>query len=329
MDKDSKTFSTSESESESAQVQVKILLLGSSQSGKSTILKQFGISDSHSEFKIVILSNTVHAMQKVLERMSELGINVNPRNERFRDIILRISYEMRSLPQEVSYAIKMLSLDPSVRKAISRFPHFELSDSAEYFFHSIERLAAENYVPTTEDTLRLRVKTVGIYETKVDFDGQTLMICDTGGELCERKKWIHCFPGTTAVFFLVALNDYQKIMTENESVNRMKDNLELWHSLLKAKERNMLASATFILLFNKLDLFLSDFRLEAFSEIFPNYISWKKRSTELFPSSTEAHKALAFLRLQFLGDVHGELQVYSYELSATDTDQFRGKHFHA
>ncbi|KAF7368120.1 Kinase-like protein [Mycena sanguinolenta] len=310
---------------QSEQVPVKILLLGSSQSGKSTLLKQFGISGVHDEFKSIIFSNTVEAMRKVLERMPQLDITVNPRNDTSRALILRIPgmAEMESLSREVSQAIKRLSLDPGVRKTISSFGDFELSDSAEYFFDSIERLAAENYVPTTEDILRLRVKTTGIYERKVDFDGQTLIICDTGGERCERRKWIHCFSGTTAVFFLVALNDYQKSLTEDESINRMRDNLVLWRSMLDAKKRGSFASATFILLFNKLDLFFRDFQVEPFSEIFPDYITWKMTSAELFAGSAEALKALAFLRLQFLGNVHGELGVYSYELSATDAREFR------
>jgi guanine nucleotide-binding protein subunit alpha len=152
--------------------------------------------------------------------MPQLDISADPRNERYRSIICSTPavYEMESLSHGISHAIKMLYQDPGVRKAISQFSEFELSDSAEYFFNSIERLAAENYVPTTEDILRLRVKTAGVYNQEVDFDGQTLIICDTGGERCERRKWVHCFPGTTAVFFLVALNDYQKVLDEDGSV---------------------------------------------------------------------------------------------------------------
>ncbi|KAJ7126087.1 guanine nucleotide binding protein alpha subunit [Mycena epipterygia] len=210
---------------------VKILLLGSGQSGKgSTILKQFGISDAHHEFTTRIFSNTVEAMRTILEMMPQLDIAADPQNDCYHAIICATPTmeEMESLSREISYAIKMLSQDPGVRKAISRFSEFELSDSAEYFFDSIERLAAENYVPTTEDILRLRVKTIGVYPKKVKFDGQTLLICDTGGERCERKKWVHCFPGTTAVFFLVALNDYQKFLEEDESTNRMDENFALW-----------------------------------------------------------------------------------------------------
>ncbi|KAJ7126092.1 guanine nucleotide binding protein, alpha subunit, partial [Mycena epipterygia] len=258
---------------ESMQVPVKILLLGSGQSGKSTILKQFGISDTPYEFKSRILSNTVEAMRTILEMMLQLDIAAHPQNDYNRYIICGTPrmQEMQSLSREISHAIKMLSQDPGVRKAISRFSKFELSDSAEYFFDSIERLAAENYVPTTEDILRLRVKTIGVYREEVEFDGQTLLICDTGGECCERKKWVHCFPGTTAVFFLVALNDYQKVLEEDESTNRMDENFALWRDIINTKHGS-LKSAKFILLFNKLDLFVRDFQVESFSAFFPDYI---------------------------------------------------------
>ncbi|KAJ7301083.1 G-protein alpha subunit-domain-containing protein [Mycena albidolilacea] len=220
------------------------------------------------------------------------------------------SGKVRHFLREISHAIKMLSQDPGVREAISRFSEFQLSDSAEYFFNSIERLAAENYIPTTEDILHLRVKTTGVYQKEVEFDGQTLIIRDTSGERCERKKWVHCFPGTTAVFFLVALNDYQNVVA---LPHRMNNNFELWPTVINSKQ---LKSAKFILLFNKLDLFICDFQVETFSAFFPDYISWKT-SAELFTGGNEVLKALAFLRLKFLGEVH------TYEVSATDTDQFR------
>ncbi|KAJ6577987.1 guanine nucleotide binding protein, alpha subunit, partial [Mycena capillaripes] len=254
---------------------------------------------------------------------TQLNIAVDPWNDCHRDLICTIPamIEADSLPRKISHAIKMLSQDPGVRKAISRSSEFQLLDSAEYFFDSIERLEAKDYVPTTEDILRLRVKTTGIYQKDVEFDEQTLTICDTGGERAERRKWIHCFPGTTAVFFLVALNDYQKVLEEAEGVNRMSESLTLWSAIINATR-----GPPKILLFNKLDLFLRDFQVDTFSAYFPDYISWKT-STKLFTGSDEALQALEFLRLKFLREVDSEREVYTYELSATDTDQFRGKHF--
>ncbi|KAJ7193446.1 G-protein alpha subunit [Mycena pura] len=295
---------------------VKILLLGSGQSGKSTILKQFEISDVRSEFKSSIFSNVVAAMRTILKMMPELDIGLDFRNDRYREIILGTETmgEIDSLSRGVSRAIKMLCQDPGAQKAISYFSRHELSNSAEYFLYSIERLAAENYVPTTEDILLLRVKTTGIYQKEVEFDGQTLIVCDTGGERSERKKWVHGFPGTTAVFFLVALNDYQGTLEENEE-NRMDESFALWRDIVK---HDSLKSAKFILLFNKLDLFVRHFEVDTFSAVFPDY------ETPTIPGN-EALKALTYLRLKFLAQVHSEREVYTYEVSATDTDQFRCK----
>lgn len=36
---------------------------------------------------------------------------------------------------------------------------------------------------------------------------------DVGGQRSERKKWIHCFEGVTAIIFCVALSGYYNTRT--------------------------------------------------------------------------------------------------------------------
>lgn len=36
---------------------------------------------------------------------------------------------------------------------------------------------------------------------------------DVGGQRSERKKWIHCFEGVTAIIFCVALSGKKKKLT--------------------------------------------------------------------------------------------------------------------
>jgi len=43
----------------------------------------------------------------------------------------------------------------------------------------------------------------------------------TNASRSERKKWIHCFENVTALVFLVALSEYDQMLYEDESVNRM------------------------------------------------------------------------------------------------------------
>jgi len=43
---------------------------------------------------------------------------------------------------------------------------------------------------------------------------------DVGGQRSERKKWIHCFEGVTAIIFCVALSAYDLVLAEDEETVR-------------------------------------------------------------------------------------------------------------
>ena len=51
---------------------------------------------------------------------------------------------------------------------------------------------------------------------------------DVGGQRSERKKWIHCFEGVTAIIFCVALSDYDLVLAEDEEMVRK----SLFHTVL-------------------------------------------------------------------------------------------------
>jgi guanine nucleotide-binding protein G(i) subunit alpha len=92
-----------------------------------------------------------------------------------------------------------------------------------YYFNSIDRMSAPNYLPTDQDILRSRVKTTGITETTFKVGELTYKLFDVGGQRSrrsERKKWIHCFENVTALVFLVSLSEYDQMLYEDESVVR-------------------------------------------------------------------------------------------------------------
>ena len=43
-------------------------------------------------------------------------------------------------------------------------------------------------------------------------------LVDVGGQRSERKKWIHCFEGVTAIVFCVALSAYDLVLAEDEEM---------------------------------------------------------------------------------------------------------------
>jgi hypothetical protein len=77
------------------------------------------------------------------------------------------------------------------------------------------------YVPSRDDVLHTRLRTIGIREERYIIDGSVFEMYDVGGQRNERKKWIHVFDGVNAVIFVAALSEYDQWLVEDQKVNRM------------------------------------------------------------------------------------------------------------
>jgi guanine nucleotide-binding protein subunit alpha len=40
-------------------------------------------------------------------------------------------------------------------------------------------------------------------------------LVDVGGQRSERRKWIYCFADVSSVLFVVALNEYDQVLSED------------------------------------------------------------------------------------------------------------------
>jgi guanine nucleotide-binding protein G(o) subunit alpha len=75
----------------------------------------------------------------------------------------------------------------------------------------LDEIGQPNYLPSTQDILRTRVKTTGIVEINFSFKDLNFRVFDVGGQRSERKKWIHCFEDVTAIIFIVGLSEYDQV----------------------------------------------------------------------------------------------------------------------
>jgi dihydroxyacetone kinase DhaKLM complex PTS-EIIA-like component DhaM len=60
--------------------------------------------------------------------------------------------------------------------------------------------------------LHCRARTTGIVETAFQIKKDQFKLMDVGGQRNERKKWIHCFEGVTAVLFVAAISEYDQVI---------------------------------------------------------------------------------------------------------------------
>ncbi|GAW00685.1 guanine nucleotide binding protein alpha subunit [Lentinula edodes] len=303
-----------------AKNEIKMLLLGAGESGKSTVLKQMklihhgGYNDSERDsYKEIIFSNTIQSMRAILDAMPSLDLFLNPSNDARRATILSlpVQLEVDVMPRDVGDSIRGLWSDPAVKEAVKRSREFQLNDSAVYYFNSIDRMSGPGYMPSDQDILRSRVKTTGITETTFQVGELTYKLFDVGGQRSERKKWIHCFENVTALVFLVSLSEYDQMLYEDESVNRMQEALTLFDSICNSR---WFVKTSIILFLNKIDLFAEKLPRSPLGDYFPDYTGG---------NNYDAACEYLLRRFVSLNQSAATKQVYAHYTCATDTQQIK------
>jgi len=303
---------------ELASREVKLLLLGAGESGKSTIVKQMKIihetgysPEECQHYRPVVYSNTVQSLLAIISAMSKLRIDFADR-QRLEDA--RLFFEMSSqrneveLTYEIGQLMRRLWMDKGVQHCFSRSREYQLNDSAAYYLNALDRICSPHYVPTQQDVLRTRVKTTGIIETQFTFKGLKFKMFDVGGQRSERKKWIHCFEGVTAIIFCVALSGYDLVLAEDEEMNRMMESMKLFDSICNNK---WFVDTSIILFLNKKDLFAEKIRHSPLTVCFPEYKG---------PNTYEDTAAYIQMKFENLNKRKDQKEVYTHFTCATDTN---------
>ncbi|KAK6109571.1 GTP-binding regulatory protein alpha chain -starfish, putative [Brugia malayi] len=307
---------------ERASREVKLLLLGAGESGKSTIVKQMkiihetGYSDEERKaYKPVVYSNTIQSMMAIIRAMGQLKIDFSAdvRNEDARQFfMLAQSCDEGELPPELAVCMKRLWADAGVQECFMRSREYQLNDSAPYYLNYLDRISQPGYVPTQDDILRTRVKTTGIVETHFTYKDLHFKMFDVGGQRSERKKWIHCFEGVTAIIFCVAMSEYDMKLAEDDEMNRMVESMKLFDSICNNK---WFTDTSIILFLNKKDLFEEKIRKSPLTLCFPEYTG-----------TNTYEEAAAYIQLQFENlnkRKDGQKEIYTHFTCATDTNNIR------
>lgn len=198
------------------------------------------------------------------------------------------------------------------------------------YFDSIKRIAASDYLPSDQDVLRSRVKTTGITETTFIIGDLTYRMFDVGGQRSERKKWIHCFENVTTILFLVAISEYDQLLFEDETVNRMQEALTLFDSICNSR---WFTKTSIILFLNKIDRFKEKLPVSPMKNYFPDYEGiltpnfvywWAIPYWQFILGGPEYTAACDYILNRFVSLNQAETkQIYTHFTCATDTSQIR------
>lgn len=244
------------------QALIKLLLLGAGESGKSTIFKQMRVlygagfdEESRKQVNPVICSNLISGTRTILENCDKLGFALEVEEAKSSADIVQKQGDDTKISPELAKAIQFLWADENFQKTYMERASFQLFDCYGEFATKIAEYptwGGEAWVPSVSDVMKARVRTSGIVEEEYCIDGVDFRMYDVGGQRNERKKWIHCFENVTAVIFVGAISEYDQVLYEDKTQNRLIEAVDLFDEICNSK---WFHETSMILFLNKRDLF--------------------------------------------------------------------------
>ncbi|KHN81677.1 Guanine nucleotide-binding proteinalpha-5 subunit [Toxocara canis] len=206
---------------------VKILLLGSSDSGKSTIAKQMriihasGFTESELiNFKLFVMNNVIECFRQISLSIRKLKIDVPSTEAGLVNKLCKTPEEILNAEQEEQRRdLAAMRSFACVKNLLARVDEVNLPDNTDYFLAELDRILAANYKPTNKDVIHLRASTTGVHEIAFGFKKYVIRLIDVGGQKSERRKWIHCFENVTAVLFVASLSCYDMFLEDDPKTN--------------------------------------------------------------------------------------------------------------
>lgn len=258
-------------------INYKLLILGTGESGKSTVVKQlmFLANKKLNQRQIDtyvkgLRFNVIESMYLYLSKIKDLNLIV-PLNLELDIETVTQKYSKFDTNSDSTFGavIKRLyesDLFSSIKSEKHQFWNLETSD---FYFKNASRIFGDGYLPTDEDIILCRKKTLGISLIKIKCDPLCWTIVDIGGQKSERRKWITQFDNVAVIIYIVNLVDFNGIAYDTE-MNKMSETLEVFQETL----RNPCFEKTpLYLIFNKKDLFDNLINNDSgnFKKSFPRY----------------------------------------------------------
>jgi len=296
----------------------KLLLLGAGESGKSTLFKQMitiygkGFPETErNQYTKIIHSNVVLSMKTLIKESKRYG-EISQELEADRQLVEAIPATIDTpVDTKIGLAVKALWTDKAIQATYAARSHFQLIDSAKYYFDRIDAVAAVGYVPSQDDVLRSRAPTTGIVENDFTIEGARFNMFDVGGQRNERKKWIHCFERVTAVLYVAAISEYDQLCMEDDKTNRM---VEAFNVFDENCNSQWFKRTAVILFLNKRDIFQEKVKT----------VSIKQYLSEFEGKDNDYDSGVSWFQKQFLlRNKRPEKAIYCHVTCATDTNNVR------
>ena len=228
----------------------RILLLGRTNSGKTTFLKQArkkysGFTESEClEFKEEIVKVVYKTVARLVEEMKETKsqCDVDLEGDNIREIVKESEASIpTSLPNNHFETIKQFWRSPNVKKCYENTEN----NNGDYFLNNITRIANENYIPTVQDIMRVNSSSQAVDTQLLKIHGIKFEVTDTPAansklltQLTDKKY--------DFIVYFISLSQFKTAKTREE-LRDLSENI----ASIKTMMDGLMSSASILLYFTQ------------------------------------------------------------------------------
>ncbi|KAF8477758.1 guanine nucleotide binding protein, alpha subunit [Russula ochroleuca] len=219
------------------------------------------------------------------------------------------SPELSSLPK-FGRAVQDLWVEEISPMLLDDPSRLTVDDNAAYFFIGAQRIAAEEYVPSSEDIRHAAER--GIMETYFNRYRSSIRVLQIyRGQEWEPRKWIHLFEGVTSIIFYASLSDYDKWVVDRDEQTRLHKSFILFDAVVNSVGFHR--TSIILLLTDKAE-FGTKLHKVPLAQYFPEYAG-----------STDVDDCVAYILRRFvsLKPPSGRRPLYSHITETRDTQILR------
>lgn len=292
---------------------LKILLLGSGESGKSTMFFQLKrlFQPEIDQFELerlrdVLRENALDAI-RVLVREAKKEEKYTNDDVDIEAIGAIPANEFTITSAQAELIARLWKTNPRIQKMYERRDEFYHYDATAYYLDNVLRFADEKFVPTALDMIQARTRTTGVIEFAADTESYKMRVIDVGGQKSERKKWVMCFDHVQAIVWVCNLTGFAKRLFEDAQKRQIEEDLPLFESIVT---KDAIRGIPVFLVLNKKDLFAMARQTTDLRSVFSDYQG--DNSMDDFE---------AFLVNKFRTLVPSETPFRSFTISATNANE--------
>ena len=298
----------------------KILVLGTSNSGKSTLLRQMqiintsGFSKAEREsFRPLIQLNIINCIETILKKHDmQRSDPADLDKERciidFQKLAASNACHIAGAQQQLLQLASQVWSMPEMKELFGMYSsEFESPASLAHLLDDLDDITREDFLPTDQQILHCRMRTTGVRTLQFYFEDIPIEMIDVGGQRSERRKWIHQFDDVAVILFCVSVDEFDMPLREDTSKNAMMESLQVFKSVINSHWFKTKPIAVFL---NKSDLLEEKVHQSPISDYFEDF--------EGNPGSYS--DVINFIKGKYVDcDEQNSRQMYAFSTCATDT----------